>query len=409
MLYNNETLNKHCLANDIKLVSDYTNVKINRECYIKGTCKKITDNCDTIFNKKFRQLVKTGPYCYNCAIENGKQKYRLMCKYNLQYLITFCNQNNIILKDEYSNKTINRDTIINGKCISQACENSFNKSFREFVKLNGYCANCCKNIGKLKIIKTNLQKYGLDNPMKSNECKEKLKQTMIDTYGVKHFSQTEEFKNKVIQTNLQKYGTKCPLQSEIVKNKTIETNMIKYGVQNPQQNQDIKNKTIETTLKKYGVKHFSQTEEFKNKVIQTNLKKYGVPHHSQNAEVSEIMLKSSYNVKQYIFPSGKIISYQGYENFAFDELLNIENVLEDDIFTNRREVPELWYTDKTNKLRRHFVDIYIKSQNRCIEVKSTWTNQEKNNVLQKQQSAINLGYKYEIWIFDKKGNKLEVL
>lgn len=137
--------------------------------------------------------------------------------------------------------------------------------------------------------------------------------------------------------------------------------------------------------------------------------KYGVSHHSQNAEVSEVMLKRSYNVKQYIFPSGKIISYQGYENFAFDELLNIENVLENDIFTNRREVPELWYTDKTNKLRRHFVDIYIKSQNRCIEVKSTWTNQEKNNVLQKQQSAINLGYKYEIWIFDKKGNKLQVL
>ena len=121
------------------------------------------------------------------------------------------------------------------------------------------------------------------------------------------------------------------------------------------------------------------------------------------------MLKSSYNVKQYIFSSGKTISYQGYENFAFDELLNIENVLEDDIFTNRRELPELWYTDKTDKLRRHFVDIYIKSQNRCIEVKSTWTNQEKNNVLQKQQSAINLGYKYEIWIFDKKGNKLQVL
>lgn len=75
----------------------------------------------------------------------------------------------------------------------------------------------------------------------------------------------------------------------------------------------------------------------------------------------------------------------------------------------RTDVPEIWYTDKTNKLRRHYVDIYIKSQNRCIEVKSTWTNQEKNNVLAKKQSAINLGYNYEIWIFDRKGNKLEVL
>lgn len=408
MFYNNETLNKYCLTNDIQLVDDYTNIKMNREVYIKGICKTITENCETIFNKNFRQLVKTGPYCLNCAIENGKQKYKLQCKYNLQYLTTFCNQNNIILIDEYS-KTINRDTIINGKCISQECENNFNKSFRELIKLNGYCANCSKNIGKLKIIETNLQKYGVDNPMKTNECKEKIKQTMIDTYGVEHNSQLNYIKEQKKEKSLKKYGTEYPLQSEIVKNKSIESNMIKYGVENPQKNQDIRNKNYETNLKKYGVKHFLQTEEFKNKVIKTNLERYGVPHHSQNAEVSEVMLKNAYNIKQYTFPSGKTISYQGYENFAFDELVNIENISEDDIFTNRTEVPELWYTDKTNKLRRHFVDIYIKSQNRCIEVKSAWTNQEKNNVLEKKESAIKMGYKYDIWIFDRNGNKLQVL
>ena len=384
MFYNNETLNKYCLTNDIQLDDDYTNIKMNRDVYIKGICKTITENCETIFNKNFRQLVKTGPYCLNCAIENGKQKYKLQCKYNLQYLTTFCNQNNITLTDEYSSKTINRDTIINGKCISQECENNFNKSFRELIKLNGYCANCSKNIGKLKIIETNLQKYGVDHPMKTNECKEKMKQTMIDTYGVEHNSQLNYIKEQKKEKSLKKYRTEYPLQSEIVKNKTIETNMIKYGVENSQQNQDIRNKTYETNLKKYGVKHFLQTEEFKNKVIKTNLERYGVPHHSQNAEVSEVMLKNAYNIKQYTFPSGKTISYQGYENFAFDELVNIENISEDDIFTNRTEVPELWYTDKTNKLRRHFVDIYIKSQNRCIEVKSAWTNQEKNNVLEKK-------------------------
>jgi hypothetical protein len=409
MFYNNETLNKHCLTNDIQLVDDYTNIKMNRDVYIKGICKTITENCEKIFNKTFRQLVKTGPYCLNCAIENGKQKYKLQCKYNLQYLTTFCNQNNITLTDEYSNKTINRDTIINGKCISQECENNFNKSFRELIKLNGYCADCSKNIGKLKIIETNLQKYGTKCPLQSEIVKNKTIETNMIKYGVKHNSQLNYIKEQKKEKSLEKYGTECPLQSEIVKNKTIETNIIKYGVKNPQQNQDIKNKTIETTIERYGVKHFSQTEEFKNKVIQTNLERYGVPHHSQNAEVSEVMLKNAYNIKQYTFPSGKTISYQGYENFAFDELVNIENVLEDDIFTNRTEVPELWYTDKNNKLRRHFVDIYIKSQNRSIEVKSVWTNQEKNNVLEKKESAIKLGYKYDIWIFDRNGNKLQVL
>jgi hypothetical protein len=37
MFYNNETLNKYCLTNDIQLVDDYTNVKMNREGYIKGS------------------------------------------------------------------------------------------------------------------------------------------------------------------------------------------------------------------------------------------------------------------------------------------------------------------------------------------------------------------------------------
>ena len=73
--------------------------------------------------------------------------------------------------------------------------------------------------------------------------------------------------------------------------------------------------------------------------------------------------------------------------------------------TTHKDVPEIWYTDKNGKDRRHFVDMYLPLQNRCIEVKSTWTNQEKNNVLEKKLAAKNLGYIYEIWIYDKKGIK----
>lgn len=87
-------------------------------------------------------------------------------------------------------------------------------------------------------------------------------------------------------------------------------------------------------------------------------------------------------------------------------MLNEEHIVEEDIITQRTDVPEIWYIDKTNKKRRHFVDFYITSQNRCIEVKSTWTNQDKNNVFEKQDAAIKLGYKYDIWIFDKIGNKV---
>ena len=55
----------------------------------------------------------------------------------------------------------------------------------------------------------------------------------------------------------------------------------------------------------------------------------------------------------------------------------------------------LQYTDANNKKHRHYVDIYIPSQNRCIEVKSTWTL-TKDNVFLKQEAGKKLGYKYEI-------------
>jgi DNA repair protein RadC len=118
----------------------------------------------------------------------------------------------------------------------------------------------------------------------------------------------------------------------------------------------------------------------------------------------ENMLKKSHEFKKYILPSGKIINYQGYENFALDELIINDEIDESDIITGCANVPKILYIDENNKTRAHFVDIYIPSQNRLIEVKSTWTF-TKCGVLLKQKAAKELGYNYEIWVYDKKKNK----
>jgi hypothetical protein len=407
MLYNNETFTKYCIDNMVNLLDNYENIKINRDHKIKGMC--ITKDCINKFDKSFRQLIKVGAYCYDCSVNNGKQKVALKYKYNVEYLLTFCKENNITLNINYTNEVINRDTNINGKCINKECKNMFNRSFRELIKLNGYCANCCKEMGKIKIIETNFKKFGYDNAMKNETIKEKQKNVILEKYGVEHISQLDKIKERKKEKSLKKYGTEFSLQSEEVKKKYRDTNIIKYGFSNPTQNVCVQQKIENTNLAKYGVKCYFISEQFKEDTIKTNIKKYGVPHHSQNSTIANKILNNSYTTKKYKMPSGKIIDYQGYENFALDELLNIEHILEEDIITNRKDVPEIWYDDKKNKKRRHFVDLFIKSQNRCIEVKSTWTNQDKNNVLEKQQAAINLGYKYEIWVFDKNGNKLEVL
>ena len=165
---------------------------------------------------------------------------------------------------------------------------------------------------------------------------------------------------------------------------------------------------METNIKKYGVDNPMKCQDFKDKQKQTIIIKYGVEHQSQNSKIAQKMLRNSYKTKFYKLPSGKSITYQGYENFALDELLFEEKISEDDIITERNRVPEIWYYDENNERHRYYVDIYIKSQNRCIEVKSNWTNQPKNYVLEKKESAESLGYKYDLWIYDKKRNKIEL-
>lgn len=109
----------------------------------------------------------------------------------------------------------------------------------------------------------------------------------------------------------------------------------------------------------------------------------------------------------YTLPSGNIIKYQGYENFALDELLQ-QGVLEEDIINGCKDVPEIWYEDEANQKHRHYVDIFVPSQNKCIEIKSTWTaEKKKDNIFLKQTAGKSMGYLYEIWVYDGKGQKVE--
>jgi len=126
----------------------------------------------------------------------------------------------------------------------------------------------------------------------------------------------------------------------------------------------------------------------------------------KNPEIIEKNIKMSYYLKEYTLPSGNIIKIQGYEHFALDELL--KNINENDIITGCKNVPTIWYNDESGKKHRHFVDIFIPSQNKCIEVKSTWTfKKQKEIVLLKKMAAKELGCLYEIWVYDKIGNKVE--
>ena len=78
------------------------------------------------------------------------------------------------------------------------------------------------------------------------------------------------------------------------------------------------------------------------------------------------------------------------------------------IETRRTQVPEIYYIRSNGKQARYYADIYIPHLKKCIEVKSSWTVL-KDNVMEKHDAVKAKGYISEIWVYDKKGNKIQVI
>ena len=189
---------------------------------------------------------------------------------------------------------------------------------------------------------------------------------------------------------------------DIVKQLYPDFTVEKYGTHNYRNSDYLKNKIKQTVLERYGVDHISKSKEIQEIKRENSMKKYGVEFPIQNPDVSEKACKSGYRIKEYILPSGKILKVQGYEPYALNDIINKEQIKEDDIVTGCTNVPVIWYNDFLGEKHRHFVDIFIPSQNKCIEIKSSWTV-KKENVFLKQNAAKELGYNYEIWVYNEKG------
>ena len=142
-----------------------------------------------------------------------------------------------------------------------------------------------------------------------------------------------------------------------------------------------------------------QNEIVKQKSKNTSLEKYGVEYPTQNAEISKKQFQNSN--KLYILPSSKTIHIQGFEKFALNILINYYN--ENDILTDKSDMPKIIY-ENNKKHHLYFPDIYVKSKNLIIEVKSLYTYKKYiiKNIL-KALFTRKLGYNYEIWIFNKNG------
>lgn len=208
-------------------------------------------------------------------------------------------------------------------------------------------------------------------------------------------------KFEMLQNYRLPYCEKCSLKKK--EEHKVATCLKKYGVTNTGALPEVQEKIQQTYMDKYGG-HPKKTNEVQEKWKQTCLEKYG-GHHNQNREVQIKAEKNSYKFKEFKLPSGRIVKYQGYENLAIIELLKTYE--ENDIMVGRGEVPMIKY-QADEKERVYFPDIYVKSINKIIEVKSEWTIKLPSARIDERAVAVRAsGYNYEVWIYSDKKVKTE--
>ena len=395
--YNKDLLLTFCNENNIELLKEYNNdnLKLNTKILIK--CK----SCNKETEKVFNYMVKTKiALCKRCITLNSliKQRETLKEKYGVTH------QSQIPEVKEKMKETFIKnygvDNPAKNKDIQIKTQESCLKKYGvKFLMQNDEI--------KEKIKETCLERFGVENPSQCKEIKEKMKATCLKRFGVENASQCQEVKEKMKATCLERFGVEYPLQNIEIMNNLVEYFKEKYGVDNPMKHPEIRDKINKTIKEKYGVNYPSQCEEIQEKIIAKYIERYGVKNPMQNSIIAEKSSKNSFSSKKFIMPSGKVIFCQGYEPFALKDLLN-NNVIESDIITSRVEVPTLWYIDNNNIKHRHYVDIFIPSQNKCIEIKSTWTiKKENSNIFLKQLQAKEKGFFYEIWVYNSKGECIE--
>jgi len=402
--YNTELLNKLSIDNNVNI--NYTDTKITRNSKITFNCI----GCSSVHTKSFRSIVINGGFnCSKCSRIVGQEKLK---NTNLEKYGVTCVLNNKDIIDKIKITNINKygvDNLFKLESVQEKIREK-NKNRPRKTKPIKIKEKIPVEISVKKRRDTILEKYGVDHYSKTDEYRKKFIETSIKKYGVSHPSKSNDVQNKLKNTNLEKYGVTCVLNNKDIIDKIKKTNINKYGFEYAWQNSKILDRVKNTILEKYGVTHFSKTPEFLEKTKKTNITKFGYESYLQNPILMEKVSKKQYKSKAITTPSGNTIYLQGYEPQAYNILLGKYN--ENEIITNKKDVPEIWWTDSSNNRHRYYTDFYIPKENLCIEVKSKRTYNIDSGKTEKINKCIETipniyNYNYEIWILDINGNILD--
>lgn len=250
---------------------------------------------------------------------------------------------------------------------------------------------------KEKIKNISMDRYGVDNPSKSNIIKDKIKKTFNEKYDGKHPSQTDEIKNKKKKTCFDKYGSEYYFSSVVGKDviKSIQFN--KYGDWYTR-NEIKKYTTLNGLISEYGdtigTEKYMALQRKKTKSLQNYIEKYGeldgrtLWERTGNGRKSKLQLNVIDRLKLHFSDIEEEFLIQNPETkrcFSFD--IKIKNFL---IEVNG----DYWHANP----KLYSADDIIRKRNNSESVKETW----KKDLI-KKETAESMGFKVlYIWEYDAK-------
>lgn len=129
-----------------------------------------------------------------------------------------------------------------------------------------YCSiKCAQNNDDTrdKMRRTCIDRYGGDNPMRSQEVLEKHRNVILQLYGVENVSLSPEICEKRRRVIQERYGVNAYTQTKEYKEKVKKTNLERYGVDWASKSKYVQDKMKATNLERYGVENVFESEHFK--------------------------------------------------------------------------------------------------------------------------------------------------
>lgn len=274
---------------------------------------------------------------------------------------------------------------LNAKCKQTTIERYGTSNNNQKTKETLKAKYGVENISQVKEIANKISKTW-KNKSKEDiaERTSKTKQTKLERYGDEKYTNRE----KQINTLLQKYGVENYLETEECKEKIINTNLKKYGVPYTLLSEEVQAKMKENNLKKYGNPYCIAAKEVREKIINTTLERYGVPYNcltqaclDANAHVvSKVNLKFQNKLTSYDISAESEFILENYSyDFKINDLLIEINPTYTHNSTTPAQIGKSKFKPKDMYYHYNKTKLAIENGYRCIHI---WDWDDEDKIIQ---------------------------